>query len=68
MSTFNEYARHQWRRRICILQAIDNKADSVKLPIPQGKENEKKLSFSFSEVQDLGTIDFFIPVPDVELS
>ncbi len=77
MSKFNEYARHQGRRRILILQAIDNKADSVKSLIPQGKENEKnhctssvnelafcllhnaliekKLSFSFSEVQNLGT-------------
>jgi len=31
----------QWRRRIDILQAIDNEAGSVKLPIPEGKENEK---------------------------
>ncbi len=30
------------RRRICILQAIDNEVDSVKLLIPKGKENEKK--------------------------
>jgi len=34
-------ARHQWCRRICILQAIDNDAYSVNLPIPKGKENEK---------------------------
>ena len=38
---FTGDARHQWRRRINILQAIDNEADSVKLPIPKGKENEK---------------------------
>jgi len=42
MSKFTEDARLQWRRRIYILQAIDNKADSVKSLIPQGKENEKK--------------------------
>jgi len=35
-------ARHQWRRRISTLQSVDNKAYSVNLPIPKGKENEKK--------------------------
>jgi len=58
MSKFIEYARHQWRRRICILQAIDNKADSVKSLIPQGKENGKnhftssvnELAFSFLHI------------------
>jgi len=34
-------ARHQWRRRSNILQAIDNEADSVELATPQGKKNEK---------------------------
>ena len=39
---FTGDARHQGRRRINILQALDNEADSVKLPIPQGKKIEKK--------------------------
>jgi len=42
-------ARHQGRRRINILQALDNEADSVKLPIPQGEGIKKKQSHSDSE-------------------
>ncbi|BCL60123.1 hypothetical protein DGMP_08160 [Desulfomarina profundi] len=42
-------ARHQGRRRINILQALDNEADSMKLPIPQGKGIKKKQSHSDSE-------------------
>ena len=44
------------RRRICILQAIDNEADSVKWPIPKGKENEKNLLHPNDE---LGYQDIF---------
>ena len=38
---FTGDARYQWHRRISILQAIENEADSVELPIPKGKGNEK---------------------------
>jgi hypothetical protein len=47
-------ARHQWRRRINILQAIDNEAGSVKLPIPEGAQNMRKKMFT-------KTMNEFIP-------
>ena len=41
-------ARHQGRRRIRILQPLDNEADSVRLPILKG-ERMKKKSFSHGQ-------------------
>ena len=40
---FTGDARHQGRRRINILQAVDNDADSVNVPIPHGKGMKRKM-------------------------
>ncbi|HFQ90959.1 MAG TPA: hypothetical protein ENK27_12875 [Desulfobulbus sp.] len=42
-------ARHQGRRRIRILQALDNEADSVKLPSPKGEKMKKKILHPIGE-------------------
>ncbi len=41
--------RYQGRRRMRILQALDNEADSVKLPIPAGEKMKKKILHPISE-------------------
>ena len=49
-------ARHQGRRCISIPQDLDNEADLVKLPIPQGEEMKKKIFHAIGESKKMNKL------------